>query len=101
MQADHADEDTGNENNVHREESRQRAPRDDRSAEQELDQRVSVARRARRDRGADREPAVGVLIPADDLTRERHAERAEKQEDADDPRDPAREYGRAPDEDLD
>ena len=101
MQADHADEDPGNEKHVHREESRQRAPRDDRSAEQELDQRVSDARRARRDRGADPEPPVGVLIPAEDLTREGHAERAEKQEDADDPRELARVFVGAPEKDLD
>src|SRR5262249_44680933 len=86
VEAHHADEDPGSEEHVHGEEPRQRAPRDDRPSEQEMDERVADTRSPRRDRRADPEPPVGVLIPAKDLAREGHAERAEEQEDADDPR---------------
>src|SRR5262249_37770167 len=101
VEPDHADEDARHEKYVHREESRQRASRDDRPAEQKMDERVADARRSRRNRRTDPEPPVGVLIPAEDLAGEGHAERAEEQEDADDPRELARVFVGAPQEHLD
>ena len=101
MEPDHADQDSGNEEDVHREESRQCAPRDDRTTEQHLNERVADTRGTRCDRRPDPEPPVRVLIPPQDLAREGHAERAQEQEHADDPRELTRVFVGAKQKDLD
>src|SRR3989442_12066955 len=100
MEPDHADQDSGNEEDVHREESGQRAPRDDRTAEQHLNERVADTRGTRCDRRPDPEPPVRVLIPPEYLAREGHAERAQEQEHADDPRELTRVFVGAKQKDL-
>src|SRR5262245_65839914 len=63
MEPDHSDEDSGNEEDVHGEEPRQRASRDDGTTEEQMNEGVSDTWGTRRDRRADPEPPVHVLIP--------------------------------------
>ena len=67
---------------VQREEARQRLAGDDRPAEHELDELRADERNAAGDRRADAESPVRVLIEAQDLPGKRHAQRHEEQEDA-------------------
>src|SRR6266542_4054971 len=62
---------------VHGEEARERSPRDDRPAQEHVNDRLADDRGAGGDGRADAQPPVGVLVPAQDLAREGHAERAE------------------------
>src|SRR5215475_73360 len=101
MEPEHSDEDAGNEEDVHGEEPRQRASRDDGTAEEQMNEGVSDTWGTRRDRRADPEPPVRVLIPPEYLAREGHAERAQEQEHADDPRELTRVFVGAKQKDLD
>ena len=82
---DEGDQEPRHHEDVQREEARQRLPRDDRAAEQQVHHLASQQRRAPHDRRADAEAPVGVLIEAQHLAGERHPEGAEEQEDAGDP----------------
>ena len=94
------DQQPGDDEHVQREEARQRRARDDRTAEQEVHEPGSHDRHAARDRHTDPESPVRVLVEAKHLPRERHSERHQKQQDADDPRQLSRILVRPEQEDL-
>ena len=76
------------------------ASADDGPAEHHVDELAADPRDAAHDGGADAEAPVGVLIEAQDLAGEGHAEGEEEKEDADDPGELAREFVGAEEEDL-
>ena len=78
----------------------QRLARDDRPAEDHLDELASHDRHPPRDRRHDAEPPVRVLVEAEDLAGERHAQRHDQQQHADDPRQLARVLERAEEKHL-
>src|SRR6266850_1384544 len=100
VQTGERDEHPGDHEDVEREEPRQRPAGDDRPSQEHVDQRRPDNRRTRGDRCADPEPPVGVLIPPEDLPSEGHAERAQEEEDPSDPRQLARVFVGAEEEDL-
>src|SRR4051812_32155742 len=63
----------------------ERTAANDGAAEQELDHARSDHRAAARHRTGDYQAPVGIGIPAKDLAGEEHSQRAEKQEDAENP----------------
>ena len=101
MQSDEADQQRRNHEYVQREKSRQGFAGDYRSAENEIDDLEADDRSAARDRRADAEAPVCVLIEAQHLAGERHAERAQKQYASCDPGEFARKFVRAEQEHLD
>ena len=100
MQADEREQQAGNQKHVEREEAREGCARDDGPAQQHVDGIPADERNATGDGSADAESPVGVLIEAQDLSGEGHAERHEQQEDADDPGEFARKFVGAEEEDL-
>ena len=66
----------------------------------QVDERAADQGNAAHDGGADAEAPVGVLIEAQHLAGEGHAEREQQQEDADDPGEFARKFVRAEEKDL-
>ena len=101
MDADERDQESRDEEYVQREESRQRGARDDGSAQHQVDDPRSRDRHTARDRCADAQPPVGVLIESKHLARERHAQRDEQQQDTDNPRELTRKLVCAEEEHLD
>ena len=101
MQADEADQQRGNHEYMQREKSRQSFAGDDRSAENQIDDLEADDRSAARDRRADAESPVCVLIEAQHLAGERHPERAQKQDASSDPGELARKFVRAEQKHLD
>ena len=95
-----AEQNAGNDEDVQREEARERWPGDDGAAQHQIHQRAADERHAAQDRRADAEPPVGVLIEAQNLSRKCHAQREQQQEDADDPGKFAREFVGAEEKDL-
>ncbi len=85
---------------VQREEARQRLARDDRAAEHHLDELAADERDAPRDRGSDPEAPVRVLVEAQDLAGERHAQRHDEKQHAHDPGELARILERAEEKHL-
>ena len=85
---------------MQREEARERLAADDGTAEHQVDQLAADPRHAADDGSADAEAPVGVLIEAQHLAGEGHAEREQQQEDADDPGEFARIFVRAEEKDL-
>ena len=75
---------------MQREEARQRLAGDDRATEQDLHELQADERHAAHDRRADAESPVRVLIPAQDLAGEGHAQRHQQEKDAGQPRQLAR-----------
>ena len=82
------------------EEARERGAGDDGTAEHEVDERAADEGHAAEDGSADAEAPVGVLIEAQDLAGEGHAEGEQQQEDADDPGEFAGKLVGAEEEDL-
>ena len=72
----------GDDEDVQREEARQRLAGDDRAAEEDLDELQAHQRDAPGDRRADAESPVRILIPAQDLAGESHAQRHQQEKDA-------------------
>ena len=66
----------------------------------QMHERAADEGHAAHDGGADAEAPVGVLIEAQDLAGEGHAEREQKKKDADDPGEFARKFVCAEEEDL-
>ncbi len=89
-----------NHEDMQREEARQRRPRDDRAAVHKMHQVGAHKRHAAHDRGADAQAPVGVLVEAQHLAGEGHAEGQQQQHHTDDPGQLARELVRAEHEDL-
>ena len=100
MQADEASRMPGNDEDVEREEAREGGAADDGTAEQQMHQGAADEGNAADDGGADAEAPVGVLIEAQHLAGEGHAERHQQQEDADDPGELAGKLVGAEEEDL-
>ena len=100
MEADEHEQDAGNDEDVQGEEAGERWASDDRAAEHEIDQRAADEGHAAEDGGADAEAPVGVLIEAQNLAGECHAEGEQKQKDADDPGKFARKLVGAEEKDL-
>ena len=90
----------GNDEDMQREEARDGCAADDGAAEQQMDQRRADEGNTAHDGCADAEAPVGVLIEAHDLAGEGHAEREQKQADADDPGEFAGKFVGAEEEDL-
>ena len=100
MHADKREQDAGNDEDVEREEARERVAGDDGAAEHETDEWAADERHAADDGGADAEAPVGVLIEAQNLAGEGHAEGQQQKEDADDPGEFAGKLVGAEEEDL-
>ncbi len=100
VDGDESEQKAGNDEDVQREEARERWSADDGAAEHQVDERAADPGNAAHDGSADAEAPVGVLIEAQDLAGEGHAEREEQQEDADDPGELARIFVGAEEEDL-
>src|SRR5579863_9381391 len=86
MQSDKSNQQTGDREDMQSEKSRERRTTDDRSAEQQLDQRRTDDRYPAGDRCADPEPPVSILVEPQHLASERHSERHQQQENAENPR---------------
>ena len=100
MYADHCEKDAGNDEDVQGEEAGERVAADDGPPEHEADEWASDERDAAEDGGADAEAPVGVLVEAQDLAGEGHAEGEQEEEDADDPGKLAGELVGSEEEDL-
>ena len=85
---------------MQREEARERGAGDDGSAQQQMHQPAADPRHAADDGCADAEAPVGVLIEAQHLAGEGHAERHEQQKDAENPGELARKFVRAEEKHL-
>ena len=73
---------------------------DNRSAQQQIDQRPADERHAGDDRGANAQTPVGILVEAHHLAGECHAQRHQQQKHAQDPGQLARKFISAKQEDL-
>src|SRR5438132_75321 len=101
VQGNEGDEKAGNDEDVESEEARQRRAGDDRSSQEQVDDGVPDERDAARDRCADAQSPVRVLVEPKHLSGEGHPERQEKEQDPGDPGQLARILVRAEEEDLD
>ena len=79
MKCHEADQHPRNDEDVQREESGQRRAGDDRPAQHQLHDRGTDHGNAAGDRRADPEPPVGILIEAQHLAGESHAQRHQQQ----------------------
>ena len=96
-----SNQDPRNQKHVRGEDTRQRAAGDDRASEDQMHHGLADEWRASGDGGADPEPPVRILIPAHQLPRKGHAERAQEEEHSDDPRQLSWVLVSSPQEDLD
>src|SRR5215467_5947903 len=100
MESDEADQQAGNYEDVQREEAGESRPRDNRSTQQELDGEWTNDGNTAANRCADSESPIGVLIEAQHLSAEGHAEGHQQQKHANDPGKLAGELIGAKEEDL-
>src|SRR3984957_690323 len=89
-----------NNEDVQGKEARQRSARNDRTAQQQMDQATTYERYAAGDGGANPKAPVGVLIKAQDLTGKRHAQGHEQEEHAEYPSEFTRKLVGSKQEDL-
>ncbi len=101
MQDDEADEHAGNDEDVEGEEARESQAADDGPAKQRVNEVAADPGNAAGDGCADAEAPVGVLVKAENLAGEGHAEGEQEQEDAENPGELARVFVGSEHEDLD
>jgi len=101
VNAEKADQGAGNDEDVKRKEAGQGCPGDDGTAQHHLHDLRSEDGRAAGDGRSDPEAPIGVLVEAQDLSGEGQSQRAQEQEDSDDPGQLARELVGAEQHDLD
>ena len=101
MQGDQANQQPWDHKDMQREKARQGSAGDDRPPQEQFDHLRSDQRRPARDGGANPQPPIGILIPAQDLAGEGHAQGSEQEEHADDPGELARILVGPKEEDLD
>ena len=85
VHANEANEQAGNDEDVQREESRERVAGDDGAAQQQMHQTSAEKRNAAHDGDPDAQAPIGILIEAQHLAGEGHAQGHQQQKHADDP----------------
>ena len=100
VQAHEGQQQSGYQEDVQRKEARKRGAADDRPAQQEMHHGSAGERNAADDGSADAQAPVGVLIEAQDLSGEGHAQGEHEQKDARDPGQLARIFVCAKEKDL-